>query len=83
MVFPYETLRRLCIFVREWFYSLFLPWPYVGQLSIHHYELEYCFALSMHYVNMDWLVLIRIEKEYKPKIFKYLWHMTVFFCYSR
>ena len=36
----------------------------------------------MHHVHMNGLVLIRIEKEYKSKIFKYLWHKATNFGYS-
>ena len=28
----------------------------------------------MHYMHMDWFVLIRVEKENEAEIFKYLWH---------
>ncbi len=52
----------------------------IAQFPILHDEVKDTLIPTMNDMNMDWLMLIRVEIEDKPEVFKYLWHSNII-CY--
>ena len=83
MIFPNEFLGCPLVFFRQGICSFLLACSDVYQFTIHHDKVENTFITSMYHVNMNRLMLVRVEIKYETEVFKYLRHIYYTIVVSR